>query len=174
MPTQDRNKLKALADGVFDWMADHPLSSHDALCEGADKGVNRLLDNNAEEFLDQLATMIAAKVKEGVPDDALPAAPEPLTKSQKRRLIRALETAYELAYRRGFHHGFVVRDENPKITERHIAEWRSSSVSERCSPPPGSGGWQPSIVSRMLSESREHGEVIQDFIRAEPSLDIED
>lgn len=171
---RDREKLDALAEGVAAWMAGHPISTHDALCDGAKQGVTRWLDDNAAEFIDRLAGLVAAKTEDGAAHGASPEADAPMTKSQKRRLVRAFAAAYELAYRRGFQHGYVVREENPKITGREIAEWRSSPVKERCSPPPGSGGQQPTPLSRMLFESREHGEVIREFLLAEPRLGTDD
>jgi hypothetical protein len=35
-----------------------------------------------------------------------------MTKREKQRLLRAFAVAYELAYRRGFHHGFVALPSN--------------------------------------------------------------
>lgn len=171
---RDREKSEALSDGVYAWMSQHDVSTGDALITGAKQGTTRWLDDNADEFLERLASMIAVKVQEGAPSDTKPAAPAVMTKSQKRRLVRAFAAAYELAYRRGFQHGFVVREENPKITGAEISESRSAPVKERCSPPPGSGGHQPTPLSWMLFESREHGEVIREFLQTEPRLDVED
>lgn len=96
-----------------------------------------------------------------------------MSKSEKRKLIRAFEVAFELAYRRGFHHGFVAREENPKMTEAQIATWRSGPVRTTMTPPPGRGGWQGRIIDRMVFECRGHGDVIRAFLRAEPAMPSE-
>ena len=94
-----------------------------------------------------------------------------MTLTEKRHLMRAFEVAYELAYRRGFQHGFVSRDEAKPPSRSAVTEWRARPVRKTERSPPGSGGGAVRIAYRMLFESREHGEVIRDFLRAEPALD---
>lgn len=172
MATKTKGKtaeeLRALSDGVFAWMNDHPVSTYDGLGDGAQRGLERWLDGNADDFVLKLATRIAAVAAEGVSAQRLPA----MTKSEKRRLLDALAAAYELAYRRGFQHGFVARDQQPKLTAQEVAEWRSAPVQPpHCSPPPGRGGMMPTALSRMSFEAREHSQVIRDFMNAEPRID---
>ena len=175
MPKQQtlttRQNMEAIADGVAFWIDQHPISSCDALANGADGGVTKWLDNNADEFLDRLADKIAARLPGGETRETTQNGPTPLTLSQKRRIVRAFAAAYELAYRRGFQQGFHVREDNPKITAQEIADWRMSEVKTTATPPPGCGGVNPSPLARMLFESREHGEAIQDFLDSEPRFD---
>jgi hypothetical protein len=94
-----------------------------------------------------------------------------MTLTEKRQLMRAFGVAYEVADRRGFQHGFVSRDEAKPPSRSAVTEWRARPVRKTGRPPPGSGGGAVRIAYRMLFESREHGEVIRDFLRAEPALD---
>lgn len=97
-----------------------------------------------------------------------------MTRREKVRLIRAFEVAYELAYRRGFHHGFVAHgDGEMGLTEAGVADWRSSPVRSRETPPHWprrwpSGWFSCRMIDRMMSESREHGDVIRDFVQSAP------
>lgn len=55
----DHEKLEALTDGVFAWMADRPISTHDALEDGARKGVIERLDANRGEIIEAIAGRVA-------------------------------------------------------------------------------------------------------------------
>jgi len=163
--------VKGVDQAMWAWLQDNsPITVPGIIEEAASKAFTSWLNANKEMLLEAMA----AEVGKAVSGDDDGAQPVLMTRLQKHRLVRAFASAYELAYRRGFHQGFVVHEENPKLTASEVAKWRSSEVEERCSPPPGSGGHQPTPLSRMLSESREHGQVIRDFINAEPSLDTED
>ncbi len=50
----DRERRDALSDGVYGWMADHPISTYDALSDGAAKGVKEWLDAHREEIVEAL------------------------------------------------------------------------------------------------------------------------
>jgi hypothetical protein len=86
-----------------------------------------------------------------------------MTLREKRRLLRAFAVAYELAYRRGFHHGYVCRREYPSVTEMAIIRWRASRVQMRPTPPPPDRYREIGILDRMEIEAREHGRVIREF-----------
>jgi hypothetical protein len=163
--------VKGVDQAMWAWLQDNsPVTVPGIIEDAASKAFTSWLNANKEMLLEAMA----AEVGKAVSGDDDRVRPVLMTRLQKHRLVRAFASACELAYRRGFHHGFVVHEENPKLTASEIAEWRSSEVEERCSPPPGSGGHQPTLLSRMLFESREHGQVIRDFINAEPFLNVED
>jgi hypothetical protein len=163
--------VKGVDQAMWAWLQNYsPITVPGLIEEATNKAFTSWLNANKALLLEA----IAAEVGKAVSGDDDPAQPVLMTRLQKHRLVRAFTSACELAYRRGFHQGFVVHEENPRLTAAEIAEWRSSEVEERCSPPPGSGGHQPTPLFRMLYESREHGQVIQDFIEAEPSIKAED
>lgn len=94
-----------------------------------------------------------------------------MTKREKQRLVRAFEVAYELAYRRGYQHGFVARDQPSHGSEGRVATWRFGQVKRTETRPPGSVGRPCRIIERMTFESRDQGEVIEAFLRAEPRIE---
>jgi len=63
MAVADRRKLEALTDGVFAWMADHPISVHDALSEGVKEGVKQWLNAHADEVVEAIAERLARRLK---------------------------------------------------------------------------------------------------------------
>lgn len=46
-----RSQQQAISDGVYAWMAEHPISVHDAIEDGAKKGIIEWLDQNGEDLL---------------------------------------------------------------------------------------------------------------------------
>jgi hypothetical protein len=65
-----------------------------------------------------------------------------LTGREARDLLRSFEIAYELAYRRGFHHGYVNARPGPGEqipTEKQISDWRHGPVRHQETRPPECG-----------------------------------
>jgi hypothetical protein len=109
-----------------------------------------------------------------------------ITRREKARLVRAIARAVEVAYRRGFHHGFIA-GRDPKadlghtITARDVSDWRysptrlsnSRSHSAKLSP---WGHNEMTPLARALDEGPGEGvgNVIREFMLAEPTISEDD
>jgi hypothetical protein len=72
MAMSDRDKAEALSDGVYGWMGNHPLSTHDAISDGAARGLRAWLDANAAEFVDIIAKKVADRIAADYPPEETP------------------------------------------------------------------------------------------------------
>lgn len=55
----DRDRLKALADGVHAWLAEHPISTQESIEDGARRAVTAWLDANREALVEAIARKVA-------------------------------------------------------------------------------------------------------------------
>lgn len=80
-----------------------------------------------------------------------------MTAKEKKRLLKQIAQAAELAYRRGFQHGHCAGrgDWGTPPTPEAVASWRFSKGAEReCKAPPGSTlrGLRTGLIDRLLME----------------------
>lgn len=72
-----------------------------------------------------------------------------MTKSEAVKLLRAFETLYERAYRRGFHHGTLA---SPTLSSKQLHAWRFAELGRSTVPPPGNHPYRCPIKERIEME----------------------
>jgi hypothetical protein len=101
-----------------------------------------------------------------------------VTVREKIRLLRAIAAISEVAYRRGFQHGFHAGRECAGITESEVLAWRHSpaKLRNRRTHSRALSPWARNTMtplSRAIFEAGAGG-AIEDFMRADPAVREED
>ena len=59
----DRDKLEALTNGVFAFLADREISTQESIADGAKAGVIQWMDANREAIVEAIAKRVADRIK---------------------------------------------------------------------------------------------------------------
>jgi uncharacterized protein YllA (UPF0747 family) len=55
-------QMEAMEDGVYAWMSDRPISTHDALSDGVAKAFKNWLESNGDQIIESIASKVAKHV----------------------------------------------------------------------------------------------------------------